>query len=1169
MRLSKIKLAGFKSFVDPTTIQLPSSLIGVVGPNGCGKSNVIDAVRWVMGESSAKHLRGDSMEDVIFNGSSARKPVGQASVELIFDNSDGTLGGQYAQYNEISVKRQVSRDGQSQYYLNSSRCRRRDITDIFLGTGLGPRSYAIIEQGMISRLIEAKPEELRVYLEEAAGISKYKERRRETENRIKHTRENLEILNVSREEVEKQLEHLKRQSRAAERYKEYKEEERKLKAELLVLRWRALDTEFQARQKQLSELETTLEGIIAEQRNAESKIEKDRERLVEVNEAFNKVQGKYYSVGADISRVEQSIQHNRETAEKYKQELGKVDVSWKEAQTHINQDRQKLEELSAAIASDEPAYAARLKDQQESQSFLSESEQAMSEWQAHWEDFTRRANEPAREAEVQQSRIAQIEKHQTQSKQRLDKLLAESQQLNTAQVDAAIATASEEEQKAGKQEVAHQQGVDAVNISVRELRATVENSRAQLNETTTELQTIGGRLASVEALQQAALGKADSSSSDWLQRHSLDGLPRLAEQLAVESGWEQAVETALGYYLEAVCVDTDPDYQGLLQDFVQGDVTLVRANGASAATTSPAGASLLDKVKAPVALASVLGKVRIAYDLQEALAIKSSLTVEESVITPQGEWFGPNWARISHRSEDETGVIAREQEIKKLQAQQQSLRTSVTNLETERSRSSEELQQQEQAREEGLKALNETHRLRAQALGRVQQQRARKEQMLEQMQRLERESGELRAQLASGEQDITSAKQLYADAQSNVQRLEGERSQLIERKENLRDSLDTARKKTHADRDAGHEIAMRMQSMRSAHEATQQNLKRVERQLEQLRERRDELQDALKESEAPRQQQQDELDALLQKRVGVEKELAEARKAVEEIETTLRKGEELRHLAETRVNEARSNLERQRLAWQEMKVRRQTLEEQLAETGFERASLLEGLPQDAKIEKWSGEVENMARKIQRLGPINLAAIDEYQEQLQRKEYLDRQFADVNEALTTLEAAIEKIDKETRERFKVTFEQVSTRLKELFPRLFGGGQAHLELTGDDLLNTGVSVMARPPGKRISNIHLLSGGEKALTAVALVFAFFELNPAPFCMLDEVDAPLDDANVGRFCEMVKEMSEQVQFIFITHNKATMELSSHLMGVTMQEPGVSRLVAVDVHEAAKLANG
>ncbi|HEX5056888.1 MAG TPA: chromosome segregation protein SMC, partial [Gammaproteobacteria bacterium] len=579
MRLSKIKLAGFKSFVEPTTILFSDVLTGIIGPNGCGKSNVIDAVRWVMGESSAKQLRGDSMEDVIFNGSSARPAVGRASVDLIFDNSDHKLGGQYAQYNEISVRREVTRDGQSNYFLNGIKCRRRDIADIFLGTGLGPRSYAIIEQGMISRIIEAKPEDLRIYLEEAAGITKYKERRKETESRIRATRENLERLNDVRDEVEKQIAHLKRQANAAERYKQLKAEERKLKAELLALRWRELNEKVQSNERELQERQTEVEAVIAQQRAVELELEKKREAQTESNDQLNTVQAEFYRVGAEISRIEQSIQHNRETRQRQVEDLEKINSSWQELRQHIEDDSAKLQDVSRGIADKEPAFSALKQTQQHSALRLTQAEQAMADWQQSWEGFNRDDAAVTQSVQVEQTRQHQLGQQLERLNLRLQKLNEERANQSTAELEAQQQGLAAEESRHGAAMDALQQDMLQANKSVLAARENIDGLGRQLDEARNRIQDGRGRLASLEALQQAALGKQDKTVVQWLEKRGLHRQPRLAERVQVRDGWERAVETVLGPYLEAVCVDNVQGVEDYLVELGQGSLTLLEARG--------------------------------------------------------------------------------------------------------------------------------------------------------------------------------------------------------------------------------------------------------------------------------------------------------------------------------------------------------------------------------------------------------------------------------------------------------------------------------------------------------------------------------------------------------------------------------------------------------------
>ncbi|WP_428624294.1 chromosome segregation protein SMC [Sedimenticola sp.] len=1166
MRLEKIKLAGFKSFVDPTTVHMPSNLVGIVGPNGCGKSNVIDAVRWVMGESSAKMLRGESMADVIFNGSTGRKPVGTASIELVFDNSDGTAGGQYAQYSTISVKRQVSRDGQSNYFMNGVRCRRRDITDLFLGTGLGPRSYSIIEQGMISRLIEARPEDLRAFLEEAAGISKYKERRRDTENRIRRTKENLDRLNDLREEIAKQLQHLQRQANTAERYKEYKEQERRLQAELLALRWRGMDDDIKRRDLEILEKETDLEAAIAKQRRLEADIERDRDGHAEANDHFNEVQGRFYAVGSEIARLEQSIQYAKESRAQFEHDLHQTEQAWQESTDHRQQDEARLQELNASLQQQEPLLEEAREIELESAEKLADAEQAMQSWQNEWERFNHQAAEPAQTAQVERTRINHLDDKSNQTQKRLERFMEELERLNDQQLLDSIQELEMQEQEREEQSALLQESLAKATDRITQIRQENQQTGQQLDEARATLQTARGRFASLEALQQAALGKQEHAVTEWLEAQGLGKAARLAEKIEVESGWQRAVETVLGFHLQSVCSDRLQALAEGLETFENGTLSLFDTSVAGDTPSGPADA-LLNKVQSPWSLSGLLDSVRTADDLDQAYALRDTLKHGESVITPEGIWLGRNWLRLSRGEDENAGVLAREQEIRELGERIAQLEEQTEQAAEALAAGREQLHAAEQEREQAQKQLNEVNRGLSELRSQLTGKRTRAEHLKHRGETIQREMDELRQQAEADREELEMSRSRLHAALADMETLGERRETLVQQRETLSQALNEMREASSQQRNQAHAIALQIESMRSSHASLTQSLERMQGQLAHLTDRRDELKLALEEGQEPLLEKGEALEQQLALRVEVEAELAKARATLEEIDTRVRRLEQERSASEQEVMRQRTAMDQARMSRQEVLIRCKTVEEQLKESGFNRDQLFLELSGEATVDTWHQQVEQMDARIRRLGPINLAAIDEYQEQSERMKYLDAQHADVTESLETLENAIRKIDRETRTRFKETFDKVNNGLQEKFPRLFGGGHAYLQLTGEDLLDTGVTVMARPPGKRNSSIHLLSGGEKALTAVALVFAIFELNPAPFCMLDEVDAPLDDANVGRFCELVKSMSERVQFIFISHNKITMEIANQLTGVTMHEPGVSRLVSVDISEAAELA--
>jgi chromosome segregation protein len=1165
MRLARIKLAGFKSFVDPTVVTFPRNLTGVVGPNGCGKSNIIDAVRWVMGEISAKHLRGDSMTDVIFNGSRGRKPVGSCSVELVFDNGDGKIAGPYAGYAEVSLRRLVSRDGNSTYFINGSKCRRKDITHLFLGTGLGSRSYAIIEQGMISRLIEARAEDMRAFVEEAAGISRYKDRRRETENRISHTRENLERLNDLREEVDKQIRHLQRQAGVARRYQEQTNRQRQLQAELLALRIRDLDGDIAARQALASERETATQAALAELRSAEAAVEKARAAHADCSDALNAVQGRYYQAGADATRTEQSLLHMRELRQRQRGDLERVMLDHRESQAVVGRDEGQLRELAASVARAEPELNAARAAEAAARAALAEAESTMADWQQRWETFSRESADASQSTLVEKARIEQIEAGLARLLAQRERLMQERSQLEKMVSGARPEEFANAEKQARERGAAAQRELDETLALLQSEREAERSAATALDAARAELQVSRGELVAVEAVQKAALGQAQGRVVEWLASRKLERHSRLAQLLTVSAGWERAVETALGSYLEAVCADGIESFAEDLGRLESGRVTF--AETAPASTVKPAADSLLSQVSGPGVVAGLLEGVIAVETLRDALARRRTLKPGQSVITRDGLWFGRDWLRVSRQESEHAGVIVREQDIRRLQSVVAAGESRVRELDQGLASSRARIAELDASRDDLHGAVNRLHHDLVNVRGALEAIRSRTQQFSE---RLARVSGELEQtdlEIARDEQEIRESRQRLEAGLGSMNSLQDRRPGLERERDAFRAQLASARERSTLDIAAAQQVAIRFESQRSTLATLQTSLDRANEQARQLAARRADLERQLAEGETPLADLERKLQQCLEQRLVVEKELAESRRLVEEADAQVRELDIRRQGSEGRVESARAALAEISLGMQEARVRRESLMEQFAATHFDFAAVTAALPPEATVPDWDQQLAETNERIERLGAVNLASIDELKEQSERKEYLDRQFTDLSDALNTLEQAIRRIDRETRARFQDTFDRINNGLKEKFPRLFGGGAAYLELVGDDLLSAGVAVMARPPGKRNSTISQLSGGEKALTAVALVFSIFELNPAPFCLLDEVDAPLDDNNVGRFCDIVRDMSERVQFVFITHNKSTMELANHLIGVTMGEPGVSRLVAVDVDEAVRMA--
>ena len=1110
MRLSSIKMAGFKSFVDPTTLAFPTSMVGIVGPNGCGKSNIIDAVRWVMGESS-KYIRGDTMEDVIFNGSSTRKPISQASIELVFDNSEGKLGGEYSSFAEIAVRRQVIRDGTSKYFLNGTKCRRKDIVQLFLGTGLGPRSYAIIEQGMISRLIDAKPEELRIYLEEAAGISKYKERRRETENRIRHTRENLDRLDDVIEEITKRIEHLQRQAKAAERYKVLKAEERQAKMELLALRWQSHQEEVQQRKTAMEHKQTEIEKIIADIRAIEAEIEKYRQQHTEDTEKFNEVQGSYYKLGAEISRVEQSIQHVKELNTRHEKELKEVQQAWAQAEQSLNEEQSKANELETKIVEVEPALLAMREELSSNTQKLTEAESKMAKWQDAWEALSAKIAEPAQTVEIEASRIEYLVENLEQLTDRKNKLLEDLHEFDKRN------SSSQSEDLVSRLEETST-SLQTISPKMLELAKDISEGRdrsqklsLQLEQARESLQTMQTQLTSLQALQKLVIGEEGKAVNEWLEHNGLNKAPRLMDKIKTEPGWETTVETVLGDFLEALCVDELDVAPKALGDIQTGRLTML--NKAKMQSSTEIEGTLLAKVNAPVDLSEMLGNILLANDIQSAFKKRQTLAPGQTVVTKDGIWMSANWLRVSRIAAKKGNVLQRKRDIqileKSVAKQQEQVVSIVSALES----CNRELYENESERDRMQATYTDAQKNHAHAEAEMASWESKKENALQQEEQLRDYLDDVNRQIKQSEQELEESREAKLAAEAIVEAFNTDKNELLEKRDSAVFNLDGARSEEVERRESMHKLALNLESYKSSLHAAQASIKRMQEHAEQLKQRADTMQSTIGKDNAPLEDLTSQLKQLVDKRVVLEHSLTEARTVTQKTEEKIRSEQENNVATQQTLEELRNELNELQLAWQEANVRGKTIQEQLDEYEVTPDQVLCELAEEATLVQWEENVQSLERKITRLGPINLAAISEFEEHNERKEYLDKQHEDLISALETLEDAIRKIDKETKDRFKDIFEKLNSRLQAMYPRLFGGGKAFLEMTGDDLLTTGVSIMARPPGKRLSSIQLMSGGEKALTAVALVFSLFELNPAPFCLLDEVDAPLDDANVNRF--------------------------------------------------------
>ncbi len=1168
MRLTQIKLAGFKSFVDPTMIATPGQLVGIVGPNGCGKSNVIDAVRWVLGESRASALRGESMQDVIFNGAGDRAPVGRASVELFFDNSAGRIGGQWGQYAELSIKRVLTRDGDSTYYINNIPVRRRDIHDLFMGTGLGPRAYAIIEQGMISRVIEAKPEELRVFLEEAAGVSKYKERRKETEGRLSDARENLARVEDIRIELGAQLAKLDAQAKVAT---EYRDLELRLKRSQHMMWFAKQQDAVRQRERHAAEianLSSGFEALQAELRAAEARLEALRADHYGAGDAMHDKQGAFYASNAEVTRLEQQLQFARENegrlAQQVEQITAQVAAFGQQLETIAVDSRSAGSDLESAItareaACEEEGAAARA---------LPALEQAVAEASRHMAEIQQRMSDIEQAIRVGDTRRENVAKALATLSARRERLDAESRDLAQPVTDPMAAVAEQLEQ-----ENADLAGRES---SLAELNAVVQSLQERHRVAGDTWQQVSRALADREARSEALAAlqaRIDSSkdSAAWLATKGLQHVPRLWQQLDIERGWEDALEAVLRERLNALEL---PALDSALS-WTDPAVALpgrVAAYAPASKGALPEGAAdaLLAKVKASRAelsrvLADWLDGVRCRDDLGAALRERAKLAPGESFVTPAGHIVSADAISFFAPDSELHGVIARQRELAELAQAINLARADTAMAASARAAAESDLKtRQQEYHAESMALSSQQRRCHDLELELMQLRQAaetaqrRRAQIAEELATLVRDDASEREALSAIDHEVEASKRQLADA---TERREAARHARNEADVALTEGRERARLAERAAQEAG--FAER--SCRDRIAELGRRREGIEAQLAQ--------QQALVAQVADERRQIDwspieaSLQAQLASRAEAEQALAAARDRQEALGGEMRAADEARLSVDQRLDPARARIDEVRLKEQAAALSEDLFAQQLAEAHAELETLPEQLKAWGRASALPAEIERLTQVIASLGPVNLAALDELAQTAERKDYLDAQARDLTEAMTTLESAIRQIDRESRELLQQTFDAVNISFGKLFPTLFGGGQARLVLSGEEILDSGVQVIAQPPGKRNTSIHLLSGGEKSLTAIALVFALFQLNPAPFCLLDEVDAPLDDPNTDRFCALVRTMADVTQFLFISHNKITMEMANQLVGITMPDPGISRVVAVDIAEALELA--
>ncbi|MEY4753380.1 MAG: chromosome segregation protein [Pseudomonadota bacterium] len=1173
MRLNQIKLSGFKSFAEPTTFQLPGQRVGVVGPNGCGKSNIMDAVRWVLGESKASELRGESMQDVIFNGSGQRKPAGRASVELIFDNASARAGGQWNQYAEIAVKRVLTRDGNSTYYLNNQPVRRRDVQDVFLGTGLGPRAYAIIGQGTISRIIESRPEELRLFLEEAAGVSKYKERRRETEHRLRDTRDNLTRVEDILRELNANLDKLERQAEVAQRYRTLQQAGTLKLQQLWFLKHRDAAGEQERLHLEVLAATNALDARLAELRASEAELEQLRQDHYAASDTLHAAQGALAQAALEVSRLEERIRYVIEGRRRIEQRLAELQaqqLQWQERRAQAEQDQ---EQVAAQHLETEERSAVLMAQVEEQAERLPQFDDALRQARQQAASQRAAATQVQQQIQLLAAESRNLDQRQRELATRRDRLGQERRQL--VQPDL---LRLEELQRQHRHASAQQQEIEVRLQQLGDELPELEQARRAQQQLATEENTrqadLSARLEALRALQERV--QVEGKLQPWLQRQGLQGLAALWRRLQVEPGWETALEAALRERLQALPLGQLDLARAFEQDAPPARLAFYSSQAAAPAIAPaepPPGLGRLqsrlrlhdDALKA--LLQDWLSGAYTAPTLADALAARQRLQPGELILTPAGHAVSALAVSFYAPDSEQAGLLQRAQDIDNLETQSRAqaliadqTRAALLRLEA---RTSDVQQRLAATRRDATEAQTRSHQLQVELLRLTQQAeqvQARQGQLDDELAELEAQLEALQEQRALGEARFEELDLQLAEAQEQQIGLE-DAVQLAERR------LDEAREQQRRLEREAQESLFAARTLRTR-EAEMQRL--IETATQQLAEQARSHEQLLQEQAALDDSAHDDgLQAALAERLAREAALAAARSSYDELAAQLRRLEEQRQGFERSLAPLRERITQLQLEQQAAQLGGAQFLEQLQAAEVDLAALAQGIEAGGvRLHGLQSEIDRINRELNGLGAVNLAALEELAAASERKQFLDSQNADLTEAMQTLEDAIRKIDLETRDLLTQTFDFVNEHFGRMFPSLFGGGQARLVMTGDEILDAGVQVMAQPPGKKNSTIHLLSGGEKALTAIALVFAIFQLNPAPFCLLDEVDAPLDDANTERYARLVKSMSGGTQFLFISHNRIAMEMAEQLVGVTMQEQGVSRIVAVDMDVALRLAD-
>jgi len=1168
MRLNSIKLSGFKSFAEPTHFQLPGQLVGVVGPNGCGKSNIMDAVRWVLGESKASELRGESMQDVIFNGSGNRKPASRSSVELVFSNEDARAGGQWNQFTEIAVKRVLTRDGTSSYYINNQPVRRRDVQDVFLGTGLGPRAYAIIGQGTISRIIESKPEELRLFLEEAAGVSKYKERRRETENRLKDTRENLTRVEDILRELNANLDKLEKQAEVATRYRGLQESGTLKLHQLWFLKHRDAASEQERVKKEVLEATNGLEARMAELRHGEAELETIRQAHYAASDELHTAQGALAEASLEVSRLEERIRYVVEGRQRVEQRLTELKVQSEQWAERSQQAQDELEQIAEQIAAADEQAEVLAAQAEEQAGNLPQVEDAVRAAQNRSNEQRTAVSSVQQQIQVLAAESRNLDDQRRQFNARRDRLDGERRQLASPDM-ARLAELKQQSAAADEQQGVADARLHELQEQVPALDEARREAQEQVNAQGGRQADLSARLDALRALQEKV--QTEGKLKPWLAKHGLDGLQGLWTKIHIETGWETALEAALRERINALEVSRIETVRAFASDAPPAKLAFYTPPQAAISNTHQTLSKLSDLLRLgdsglKALLNDWLEGVYTAASIDEALAERSKLTHGEVIMTREGHAVSQFAVAFYAPDSEQAGMLARAQEIENLERQlkaqtliAEESRSALVRAEAAYTDASQRLVG---ARREAAETQTRAHQLQVELLRlsqQAEQTSARREQLDAELAEIDAQLEELDERRATGEARFEELDMQLATTQERHAELD-EAVIAAERKlADAREQLRSLERQAQEAQFSSRALAARRGELQRSIETAQQQVASNDASREQLQEELVKLTDASAHVG---------LEDALAVKLDREAALGSKRSEYDDLTLRLRRADEQRMAHEQSLQPLRDRITKLQLEEQAAQLGGAQFLEQLTAAEVDLAALAQNIADNnVKLYGLQGEIDRINRDINALGAVNLAALDELTASRERKTFLDSQNADLNEAIGTLEGAIHKIDLETRDLLASTFNQVNEHFGRMFPSLFGGGQAKLMMTGDEILDAGVQVMAQPPGKKNSTIHLLSGGEKALTAIALVFAIFQLNPAPFCLLDEVDAPLDDANTERYAKLVKQMSEGTQFLFISHNKIAMEMAEQLIGVTMQEQGVSRIVAVDMEAAVSLA--